>query len=246
MSKLYIFPERVLPLLFTLLVFSQCSKPQYPACDSDADCKEKGEVCIDKRCQECAKDDQCVRKLGPGATCRANRCEPKPECLRDTDCGNGKCQNNKCVTGACTTDKDCGAHQECFAGTCRDKSGQLSANCRDPRHPSQVALKPAHFDYDSSEIRADVQKTLDEDAECLKQAADQNFTVEGHCDERGTVEYNLSLGEQRSNSVIKYLQRDGVNSDRLRTVSKGKSEPLCTAQSETCWGKNRRVEFKQP
>lgn len=230
-----------------LVALAACGKANYPACDGDDDCKAHNEICIDKKCVECAKDATCVSKLGAGASCQKNMCVAavKPECSADSDCtSGGKCRNNKC---GCEKDQECGDGRECTGGLCREKSkasNVSSAQCIDPQHPGKVALQTVHFDYDKAEIRADAQSTLDQDAECLKQAPAQKFTVEGHTDERGTVEYNLSLGESRSTTVVKYLDRLGAANGRLRVVSKGKAQPVCHDASEDCFGKNRRVEFK--
>jgi peptidoglycan-associated lipoprotein len=235
--------------LLTVLAMS-CGKPQYPACEGDADCKDKGEICIDKKCVECNSDAACVKKLGAGATCAQNMCRlpAKPECAGDDDCGVGKkCDaNKKCVQIACKQDNECKAGEECFGGFCqaRRSADNVSSSCRDPNNPGKVALQSVTFDLDQSDIRSDAQSTLEQNATCLKQAPSQKVVVEGHCDSRGTVEYNLTLGEQRGNAVVKVLDRLGVEKKRLRVVSKGKSEPVCREESDDCYSKNRRVDFK--
>lgn len=238
--------------LAVAVLLSACGgKPEYPACEGDDNCKSQGQVCIDKRCVECGNDAQCVKKYGAGATCQANRCsvpQKTAECSADGDCKNGnKCRDQKCVDpNTCKADGDCGDGRECLGGLCRDKSStnNVSSQCRDVNNPGRIALQSVQFDYDKSEIRPEAKAALDQNVECLKQAPNQQVTVEGHCDERGTTEYNLSLGEQRANSVVKYLDRLGANGKRLRVVSKGKNQPVCSDSSEECFAKNRRVEFK--
>lgn len=224
-------------------------KPEYPACEGDDDCK--GQICIDKRCVECATDTQCVKKYGAGATCQANRCSvpPKAECVGDGDCKDGgKCRDQKCApANSCKADVDCGDGKECFGGLCREKTAStnnVSSQCRDVNNPGKIALQTVRFDYDKADIRPEAKAILDQNAECLKQAPEQNVVVEGHCDDRGTTEYNLSLGEQRASGVVKYLDRLGANGKRLRVVSKGKNAPVCSQATEDCYAQNRRVEFK--
>ena len=236
---------------FATLLAACGGKPEYPACENDDDCKAKGEMCVDKRCVECATDAMCIKKLGAGATCKANRCSApqKAECNSDSECPNGgKCRDQKCAAAnSCKADGDCGAGQECFGGLCRDKASTdnaSSSQCRDPKNPGKLALQSVQFDYDKSDIRPEAKSALDQNAECLKQSPNQQITVEGHCDERGTTEYNLSLGEQRAAGVVKYLDRLGANGKRLRVVSKGKNQPLCNDATEDCYARNRRVEFK--
>jgi len=231
--------------------FISCAKPTYPACEGDSDCKEKGEICVDKKCVECNTDAACVKKLGAGATCAQNMCRiaPKAECQADTDCGGGKkCDANKCVEAkvACSKDDECKGDEECFGGFCQKRRGaeNVSSSCRDVNNPGKVALQSVSFDLDQSDIRPDAQSTLEQNAACLKQAPNQKFIAEGHCDARGTVEYNLTLGEQRGNAVVKALERLGVEKKRLRVVSKGKAEPVCSDDSDSCYAKNRRVDFK--
>ncbi len=246
------FRRKTLVLALAAVAIVSCGKPQYPACESDDDCKERGEVCVDKKCVECMSSDACVKKLGAGAQCVEHMCRAPvtAQCQKDGDCASGqKCNENKqCVDArvACSKDQDCKSNEECFGGFCQPKrSGDnVSAQCRDANDPSKVALQSVHFDLDQSEIRPDAQSTLEQNAQCLKHAPGQKVVVEGHCDERGTVEYNLSLGEQRSNAVVKALERMGVERKRLRILSKGKNEPLCREQAEDCWQQNRRVEFE--
>jgi peptidoglycan-associated lipoprotein len=103
------------------------------------------------------------------------------------------------------------------------------------------------FDYDMSDLRADAQRAATANAELLKRifAQDSGFNVliEGHCDERGSAEYNLGLGDRRSSSAKDLLVQLGVPSDKLKTISYGKERPQCTESNESCWQKNRRVHF---
>src|SRR5262245_6390248 len=96
------------------------------------------------------------------------------------------------------------------------------------------------FDYDSYEIRADAQDTLNKQAAWLSQYANYAITVEGHCDERGTREYNLALGERRANAVRNYLVAQGVDPNRIQTISYGKERPEVAESNETAWAQNRR------
>jgi peptidoglycan-associated lipoprotein len=107
----------------------------------------------------------------------------------------------------------------------------------------QSPLQPVFFDYDSAEIGADGQQALATNAEVLKKNANWVISIEGHCDERGTPEYNLALGERRALSARTYLVSLGVAPDRLRTVSYGKEFPFDPGHSEASWAKNRRAHF---
>ena len=111
----------------------------------------------------------------------------------------------------------------------------------------QQQAQDAFFDFDMSEIRADGRDALTKDAALLKQIfqQDPNFTVvvEGHCDERGSAEYNLALGDRRSTAAKDFLVQLGVPADRLKTISYGKERPQCTEASEDCWQKNRRAHL---
>jgi peptidoglycan-associated lipoprotein len=108
-------------------------------------------------------------------------------------------------------------------------------------------VSDAYFDYDRSDIREDARTTLAKDGEALRSILNDFpgavIIVEGHCDERGSAEYNLALGDRRGASARAFLEALGVEADRLRTISYGKERPQCTDSTEACWQKNRRVHF---
>jgi peptidoglycan-associated lipoprotein len=104
-------------------------------------------------------------------------------------------------------------------------------------------LKDAFFDYDKSDLRDDARAVLTADAEWLRKYPSVQILIEGHCDERGTSEYNLALGDRRANASKEYLASLGIDSSRVRTVSYGKERPFCTASTEDCWQQNRRGHF---
>lgn len=104
-------------------------------------------------------------------------------------------------------------------------------------------LSRVHFDFDSSDIKSEYKKTLENNASWLKKNASTKVTVEGHCDERGTEEYNIALGNRRANAAKGYLVSLGVAGDRLSTRSYGEEKSLETCHNESCWWKNRRAEF---
>ena len=108
---------------------------------------------------------------------------------------------------------------------------------------SQAALKDIHFEYDKSDLQETDKVILVAIADFMKGHAAVNLTIEGHCDERGTVEYNLALGERRAHSALAYLVGLGVPTERFTTVSYGKEKPLCKDSDETCWAINRRAHF---
>lgn len=104
-------------------------------------------------------------------------------------------------------------------------------------------LKPLFFDYDSSDVSAGGQAVLNENAALLKRYSTWRVTIEGHCDERGTAEYNLALGERRAISARTYLVSLGIDPERIRTVSYGKEFPFDPGKDEPAYAKNRRAHF---
>ena len=120
-----------------------------------------------------------------------------------------------------------------------------------PPPPPQVDLdklfvqevRDAYFDYDKADIRADARVALSTTADFLKRYPSIRATIEGHCDERGSTEYNLGLGDRRASAVKQYLVSLGVSADRLSTVSFGKEKPFCNEHNEACYQQNRRGHF---
>jgi len=104
-------------------------------------------------------------------------------------------------------------------------------------------LSDVFFALDQSTIQDSARTSLSTNADWLKRWTNIRITIEGHCDERGTAEYNLALGERRANAVKAYLVELGVPADRIVTVSKGKESPFCTESNEACWQQNRRGHF---
>jgi peptidoglycan-associated lipoprotein len=104
-------------------------------------------------------------------------------------------------------------------------------------------LQDAYFDYDQADLRDDARTALAANAEWLKKFPSIQLLVEGHCDERGTNEYNLALGDRRANAAKEYLASLGVDGSRVRTVSYGEERPFCNESAESCWQQNRRGHF---
>lgn len=123
------------------------------------------------------------------------------------------------------------SEEEIFA---RKSVDQLNAE-----HP----LDDVYFDLDKSDIREDGRAPLQKDADWLKKWSSVKVSVEGHCDERGSSEYNLGLGSRRGDAVKAYLANLGITSDRVTVVSKGKEQPTCSDHNESCWQQNRRGHF---
>jgi len=206
----------------------------YPNCKADDECAEKGEVCVQGTCKECATDANC--KLG--FVCDANQCVPRPECKAHTDCGFGKvCRAQKCVEdssmrapGSCTSSKECSPGEECQNGFCATPQ---AATC---------TLPTIYFGFDESQLSSMAQSELSSFASCLKRIP-MSLNVEGHADERGTEEYNLQLSNRRAASVKRYLTTLGVNTNNLNTLGYGKNRPAVRGSNEDAWAANRRVEF---
>ncbi len=104
-------------------------------------------------------------------------------------------------------------------------------------------VKDIYFDYDKSDVRSSEQSSIQADVAFLQQHSSVSFTIEGHCDERGSTEYNLALGDNRASAVKNALVGAGIAADRIKTVSYGKEKPFCTESNETCWQQNRRGHF---
>ena len=105
------------------------------------------------------------------------------------------------------------------------------------------SVKDVYFDLDKSDIRGDARDVLAKDAEFMRSYSNVRVSVEGHCDERGSTEYNLGLGQRRAEAVKNYLVSLGIAANRIETVSWGKERPFCQDHDEACWQQNRRGHF---
>jgi peptidoglycan-associated lipoprotein len=113
--------------------------------------------------------------------------------------------------------------------------------------PSEFApdpnLKTIYFDFDKYDVRPGDAKILDGNSAWLKTNADNLLLIEGNCDERGTAEYNLALGEKRAKAAMNYLVAQGIQANRVTIISYGKERPVCSEKTEACWAQNRRDNF---
>jgi peptidoglycan-associated lipoprotein len=123
------------------------------------------------------------------------------------------------------------------------KNGETSDEAQERAAAAKAGLNPVYFDYDRSVIRADAREVLLANAEWLKANPTAKLRIEGNCDERGAIEYNQALGQRRAAGARKYLADQGIAAERISLVSYGKEKPVCTAQTEECWQKNRRGDF---
>ncbi len=226
--------------------------PTYPKCDKDEHCKEN-EFCVNGMCQQCRDTKDCPE----GQLCNKGRCDPIPGyCKTNDDCPDGKaCKNNRCV--ACESDKDCGEGNRCRNGKCL-RPGQCATDDDCPEnHECQNGVcvapppvdtsaakctpKTIYFGYDEFVLSAASTRKLQTAAKCIKSVTGRSIRVEGHCDPRGTEEYNLALGDRRAQAVRRYLKRLGISASRLRAVSKGKLE--ATGSGASTWKFDRKVQF---
>jgi len=140
------------------------------------------------------------------------------------------------------------------AGGTQDATIRLTVTAPPPPPPPPPAgptdeelfaqnIKDIYFDYDKSDIRADQNASLQADMLFLNQHPNINFTIEGHCDERGSIEYNMALGDRRATSVKDALALAAVSPGRINLISYGKERPFYTESNEACWQQNRRGHF---
>lgn len=239
-------------LVLALAVLPGCP-PTYPNCKSDENCQERGEVCVQGTCQECATDANCKEGFrceagkctpqaaqctsdeacGEGKICEAGRCA-EAQCKDDAGCGNGKCNKGRCTVAedTCTTSDDCGEGRDCQGGRCvAGGAGTCS-------------WEPISFGFNESNLSGDAQARLGNLAACIRKSG-KVVTVEGHADERGTEEYNLQLSNRRAASVKKFLTDLGVPAKLVETVGYGENRPTTSGATEEAWAANRRVEFRR-
>jgi peptidoglycan-associated lipoprotein len=227
-------------------------------CSANKPCTGKCETCRNNRCgPNCSADFPCKA----GERCDNGCCVPDWECedpRKPCTDPKMKCVDHKCVPKVCP-EIPCPDGQECQDGKCVPKAPPPKKCPEVPCPPGQICkdgecvAKPdcippegfkVYFDFDKSNIRTDQKDTVDKSAACIKEMADKKIILEGNCDERGTREYNVALGERRWKSVRDALKAAGIPEDRMEGVSFGKEKPVCTERNETCWQKNRRVDIK--
>jgi peptidoglycan-associated lipoprotein len=105
------------------------------------------------------------------------------------------------------------------------------------------SVKDAYFDYDKADVRPDAREALSQTAQFLRSYPQMKVVIEGHCDERGSTEYNLALGDRRAAAAKQFLTSLGISADRMETVSYGKERPFCSASTEQCYMQNRRAHI---
>ncbi|MFO8072888.1 MAG: OmpA family protein [Polyangia bacterium] len=227
--------------------------PDYPSCEKDSHCHE-GEYCVNNICQQCRDNGDCPE----GQECAAGACRSIPDyCVQSSDCAEGQiCRDNRC--GPCMSASDCPGDQVCMDGRCGEAECRSDEECPaglscvnyrcqvDQSAQSQLGegaceLEPIYFDFDSSEVNPEMRRVLDDNYQCLMDRSGR-VTLEGHCDPRGTTEYNMALGERRARRVARVLKAAGLERSRMKVISKGEEE--ATGRSEAGWAKDRRVDFE--
>lgn len=132
------------------------------------------------------------------------------------------------------------AREEAERRRMEEEARRLSA---ERRRVESILAERVHFDFDKSDIRSDAEETLQRKVTVLREYAGISLRIEGHCDERGSNEYNLALGQRRAESVRRFLLSFGLEAGRFTTISYGEERPLARASSENAWAQNRRDEF---
>ena len=253
-------------VLISLLLAAGCPpRVSYPECKVDPDCAEHGQVCSAGFCKECRDDTDCAKAHPDRPLCKNALCVAKPQCVKNEDCGagqkcsaEGKCvaecgadqdcgEGKKCLSGRCSAeesclaDADCGEGRACVDKLCKAQGGVLQSSASQKLGACEV--KAVYFGFDDATLEPETRKQLDEDFQCLQQAAFRRAILSGHTDERGTTEYNLALGMRRADAVKKYLAGLGIDFRRLKAVSYGKERPADPGHDEAAWSRNRRVEL---
>ncbi|MEE2644491.1 MAG: OmpA family protein [Myxococcota bacterium] len=247
---------KALSLSLLLLGLAACT-PDYPKCETDEHCAEKGEFCVAELCRKCREDSHCS---GAGEICQANSCVRRPGyCDTEIRCpGVERCRENSCGPQCLEGNPDdCAGDEYCSGGRClsRPQCGEnalrescdegfdcVSGRCQ-RRLTTCRPSEPIYFGFDRSRIERSQRSKLEEVAECLRSGSAATVLLAGHTDKEGSPDYNMSLGENRANAVRDYLIRLGVSSSLLSTVSYGEEQPAVNTGRRN--RKNRRVEFNR-
>ncbi len=240
-----------LPALICVAVMG--CRPDYPKCDKDNHCNE-GEYCVNNICQQCRDNGDCPEgqecgggacyKIGEyctqgsdcadGQICRENRCSP---CYSDADCETGQiCMDGACGEPECSVTEDCAAGLSCINRRCQSDAVGSGLN-----GSGDCVLEEVYFEFDSSELSPEARRLVEQNYDCATKMTG-TLTLEGHCDSRGTTEYNMALGERRARIISKVVKTLGMDKSRIRVISKGKEEAI--GRDAAGWAKDRKVVFK--
>ncbi|MDP6943788.1 MAG: OmpA family protein [Myxococcota bacterium] len=228
--------------------------PSYPECDTDEDCASHRQVCVDRFCRDCRDDSQC-NIVDPCMVCSGYACSRQSDCCKtDLDCPGGRCwkltgEPTGTCGGLCQDNSHCPAGQRCSGGNCvPDAECITSADCPEKHDcvdgkclATSCEVEPIYFDFNENSIRLDQEGVVTRNAACLMQRLG-SYIVEGHCDERGSDEYNLALSQRRAAAVVRVYESHGVTRSMLSTLGYGEEKPICVEGNEACWQQNRRVE----
>lgn len=238
-------------LVAALVLASSACKADYPACETDKDCKAK-EFCVGRKCQQCRDSNDCgegrectngkcnavvgfcrdASQCKPGEVCAGNRCRG---CQADTECPAGSiCNGGRCGRAECMKDDECPQDKDCVRGRC---VGSTKVTDTGPPCP----LEAVYFGFNVSSLSKDATTALSNNAACLKKTG-RSVDLVGRADPRGTTEYNMALSDRRAQSARDYLRRAGIDSNRLKPVPRGNLD--ATGSDESGWARDRRVDFE--
>jgi peptidoglycan-associated lipoprotein len=226
--------------LAALTVLTGCPGVQYPNCRGDNDCRARGEVCVDGRCQQCRTTADCPAEH----TCLRNRCVAGVNaCEGDTDCAAGqRCVDRRCVPATeCDESRPCPAGRSCVQGRCTAPETAEETEPTDNRG-RLCSFEPVYFSFDNSTLDEPARRALQSAAECLRREGSSRYVLIGRADPRGTTEYNLALGERRARTTQRYLMSLGITEGRLGVSSEGSEG--ATGTDEASWARDRRVDFR--
>lgn len=241
-------------VILTLVSCLGACGPSYPDCDSDEDCASHRQVCVDRFCRDCRDDSQC-NIVDPCMECRGFACARQSGCCKsDLDCPDGRCwkrsgEPSGTCGGQCQDASHCPVGQRCEGGNCvPDSQCATAADCSEGHDCvdgkclfTSCSIEPVYFDFNENSIRLDQESAITRNAVCLKERLG-SYVVEGHCDERGSDEYNLALSQRRAAAVVRAYENLGVTRAMLSTIGFGEEKPGCVGTTESCWVQNRRVE----
>lgn len=192
--------------------------PTYPNCDNDENCHQ-GEYCVNGQCQACRDDNDCPA----GQSCNGGRCDP--------------------IDGYCADNSACPDGQECQNNRCVAMQSVEMPEPEAPVEPPPCQLSPVYFEFDADGLTSGTRDAIQANARCIQERGIAHVHLTGHCDPRGTEEYNLALGDRRARNVKRFLVSLGVNRSAVSASSVG--EEMARGTDESSYGQDRRVDFTE-